>query len=111
MSANDGVALAGCRFQSFAVLYGDTPMHVADESGVLQRGGDDADGRTLHAEHDCQKLMTQMEVLFVHAVVRRQQPTSAPLWHLMQRLARGRLHDLRDDNLRVASNEFAERAL
>jgi hypothetical protein len=42
-------------------------------------------GWTLHAEHDRQELMAQVEVLFVHPIVRHQEPASRALRHLMQR--------------------------
>ena len=38
MTANDRVALAGRRFQSFAVPHGDPPMRVADQASLLQCG-------------------------------------------------------------------------
>src|SRR5690242_4914869 len=83
-------------------------MHVMDEPRLLQRFGNEADGWTLDTEHHGEKLMTQMEILFVHPVVGHQQPASAALVHLMERVAGGRLHHLRDDHMGVPSNEVAE---
>ena len=57
VGADDGIALARCGFQPLAVPRRDAPVRVADESSLLQRGGNDADGRTLHTEHDRQKLV------------------------------------------------------
>src|SRR5581483_12516030 len=51
VGANDSVALTGCRFQPFAVLDRHAPVHVADETGLLECAGDDTDGRTLNSQH------------------------------------------------------------
>src|SRR6266481_3011418 len=45
MRANDGVALAGCSFQPFAIADCHAAMRVVDKSCLLERGGDDTDGR------------------------------------------------------------------
>jgi hypothetical protein len=108
MSANDGIAFARGGFQPFAVDDGDVPACGADESGMLQRASDDTDGLALHAEHHRQKLMAQLTILVVHPVVRHQQPTSASLLHVMKLIARRGLHHLREEGLRVASNDVAE---
>jgi hypothetical protein len=108
VSANNGIALASGGFQTFADYDGDAPACVADESCVLQRGSGDADGLPLHAEHHRQKLMAQLEILFVHPVMGHQQPPSASLLHVMERIARGGLHHLREEDLGVASHEIAE---
>ena len=76
------------RLQALAVPHGHSPMRVVDESGVLKGSGNPADGRTLHAEHDRQKLMAQRGVLLVHAVVCHQQPPGAALLHMMQHVTR-----------------------
>jgi hypothetical protein len=47
-------------------------MRVADESSLLQRGGNGTDGRTLDTEHDGQELMAQREVVPMHPVMRHQ---------------------------------------
>ena len=72
MGANDRVALAGRRFQSFAVPHGDPPMRVADQASLLQRGGGDAHGRAAYTEHHREKFMAEIEVVLLHSVVRHQ---------------------------------------
>lgn len=57
MGAEAGVALAGCHLQALAVPHRDPPVRVANQSGLLQCGGSDADRRPAHTEHDRQKLM------------------------------------------------------
>ena len=88
MCTHDGVALARCGLQTSTVANRDMPMRIVDESCVLQRTGDDADGRTLHTEHDRQELVAQMEIPLVHPVVRRQEPAGAALLHVMERVTR-----------------------
>src|SRR5216684_2336074 len=51
MGADDGIALARCGLKPLAVPHRDPPMRVADESSLLQRGGNDTHGWTLHTEH------------------------------------------------------------
>jgi len=71
-SADDPVTLARRGFQPVTVRDGDVSMHVADQAGVLERGGHCADGRTLHTKHHCQKLVTQTKIPLVHPVMRHQ---------------------------------------
>jgi hypothetical protein len=108
VGADDAVALARCGFQTFAVAHGDAPMRIANESGVLQCGGDDAQGRALHTEHDGEKFVAQLEILFVHCVMRREQPAGAPLLHRMERVARGGLNDFGNLHLRVSRNHVVQ---
>ena len=97
--ANDRVAFAGRRFQTLSIANRDASTSVADQSSLLQHAGNHTDSRTLHTEHDRQKLMAQLEVLLVHPVVRHQQPAGTPLLHRVHRVARDGLHPLRDDDL------------
>src|SRR5438045_9188660 len=84
-------------------------MGVANQSSFLQSGGDDAHGRALDTEHDRQKLVAQMEVLFMHSVVGHEQPTSAPLLHWMERVARGSLNNIGELHLCVSPNHVVQR--
>jgi hypothetical protein len=60
MCADDRIALTRRGFQTFSVEHCDMPVRVPDQSGVLERSGDAADRRTVHAEHHCQKLIAHV---------------------------------------------------
>jgi hypothetical protein len=49
--ADDRIAFAGPGFETMAIDDLNATAMVADETGVLQRAGDNGDGRPSHAEH------------------------------------------------------------
>jgi len=69
LASNDGVTLARCLLQRFAVKDGDVTVRVLDESCPLQGSSDDGDRLAADSEHDREKLMTDMEIFPVHPVM------------------------------------------
>jgi hypothetical protein len=56
-------------FEAFPIQHAHVAVFVVDQAGILQLLDDDADGRTLRAEHHRQELVAQLEVVFVDAFV------------------------------------------
>ena len=56
----------------------------------------------LHAQHRRQAVMTEVQVLMVHAVVSAEQTTGTPLLRIVKRVARDLVHRLRDHGFGLA---------
>lgn len=69
MCLDDPVAFARGGFQPLAVQDGDLLVPVINESGLVQRSGDDRDTWPANAQHDGQKLLRQIELVCASAVV------------------------------------------
>jgi hypothetical protein len=105
---DDGVAFAGDVFERRAVDDVDEPPAVADQAGAVQEASRDGHRGAPHAEHLSEKLLRQRDDIAVDAVVRLQQPTAKSGLEAMQRIARNRLLDLREQDIVVAHDELAE---
>jgi hypothetical protein len=88
----------------------DVAMSVVDQCGLLKGAGDDRHRRTVHAEHDGEELMTQLELVAVDAVVRFEKPAAASLAQRVQPVARAGLNHRRQEGLRVAANQPVQRS-
>jgi len=88
VGSDNRVALAGGGFQPGAVQYFHNTMLVTDESGLLQVPRNDGYGWSLHAEHDGEEFMAEVEILLMHPVVRHQKPPGAALLDMVERITR-----------------------
>jgi hypothetical protein len=94
-------------FDRRAIQELDVTAAIADEAGALQQTGRERDGGAPHSQHLAEKLLRQRDDIAVDAIMRLQQPTAKPGLEGMQRIARHRLLDLRQQQIVVAHNEIA----
>jgi len=103
-----GLARGG--FEPFAVHDSDLPAKIGDQAGVLERRGDDADGRPRRPEHHRGEFLGQRKVVRFHPIVCHQQPARQPLLDGVHGIASRRLHDEADQRLGVIGQDVVERA-
>src|SRR3954470_16823526 len=98
---HDVVAVARDPLQSGPVDDGEGAAAVADQSLLLQSGGDFGDGGTANAEHLGHELLLEGKILTVDSVVAHEQPPRGALLGVVQAIARDVLGELHDGGLRV----------
>jgi hypothetical protein len=103
-----GVALAGSLLECRAVEDLDVTTPVANEASALRQARRDSHGGSAHAEHLPKKFLRQRDDVAVGAIVRLQQPAAKSRFQLMQRIARHRLLDLRQQQIVVAHDQVAD---
>src|SRR5213595_3558603 len=111
LASKDGVTLARCRLQRFAVKNGDVTVRVLDEPRTLQGSSDDGDRLAADSEHDREKLMTDMEIFPVHPVMGFQEPSTATLLERVSCHASCCLHRLNQHDLRVTGHQIVKCAV
>ena len=94
MAANDGIALTRRRFELPAAEDAHASVAAGDQSGLLKRMKNDADGGPMHTKHDGEEFVLHRKVVGIDTVVCLQQPPAAALRDVVQRIARGALHGL-----------------
>src|SRR5581483_10658088 len=100
-AANAAVARTRCGLQPFPVQDFHRAVQIPNDAGILQRTGNSGDARSLRAQRLCEKLLTEIERIATHTVVRLEEPPRVPLSQRVDRMTRGQLHHLRDQRLRV----------
>ena len=108
MTANDAVALARGGFQALSLEDADSSVAARDQALALERPEHDRDSRAMHTKHHRKKFLFEQEGIVINAIVRLQQPSAAPLGHVVQRVARGALHDLQQIRLSVETDDIAK---
>src|SRR5262245_5911083 len=101
------VAFTRDLFERRAIDDVDETAAVTDESCALQQAGRDRHRGAAHAKHLAEKLLRQRDRVAVDAIVRLQQPAAKPGLERMERIARDRLLDLRQQQIVVAHDEVA----
>src|SRR4051794_36018609 len=79
--AGESVVLTGRFLQPLTIDNGHSPVAIADQSRLLQYTGGYSNRGTAHAEHGCQKLLGENELVGTYPVGRHQQPARATLFH------------------------------
>jgi hypothetical protein len=81
---------------------------VVDESGLLQRAGDDRYCRTSNAKHLSKELLRDRKLIALDTVVCPQEPSRAPLLHRMAPIACHMLRDLDHHRLDIAQEQSVQ---
>ena len=87
----------------------DASVAARDQPLALERPQHDRDSRAMHAKHHRKKFLFEREGVVVNAIARLQQPSAAPLGHVVQRVAGGALHDLQQIRLSIDADDIAKR--
>src|SRR5688572_21864555 len=106
--ANDLRALACGMLERSPFQYANSSVLTRDQPGVLECAEDQRHGRTMHAEHDGEKVVLQQKLAGADAILCLQQPPATALLDPVQRIARRALHDLQEVGLRVQRQDVVK---
>lgn len=87
LAAHRDIAFARGSLQFRPIKNAHVASVVLNHARVAKRCSNDADTRAMHAEHGRQKLLGEMEIVALHAIVRDKQPAGEPCFDVMQPVA------------------------
>src|SRR5579871_241668 len=106
LTSLDGIAGARGGFEALAVEDMDLAAAIADELPALQVRRGHRDTAPAYTEHIGEKLMREVEMIGMRAVVRHQQPASQTWRELVKAHARRGSRQLRHQQIQVAAHDI-----
>ena len=94
-----GIALAGGGFKAFTVKDVDVAALVFDEADALERACRHGHGSATRAEHLREKLLRDVKLIVLNAILEHEEPAREPLLHLVEAVAGDELAE--DEGLRL----------